>query len=68
MSLHYLFRMKSMKSVVKMMKLGKQRPPPEDEDRVSTGSRGSYEDTGMITTVYPAKTYHLYIQLKVPAV
>ncbi len=51
-----------------MMKLGKQRPPPEDEDRVSTGSRGSYEDTGMITTVYPAKTYHLYIQLKVPAV
>lgn len=33
--------MKAMKGMAKMMKFGKQRPPPEDEDRMSVGSQRS---------------------------
>ena len=34
-----------MKSMVKMMKFGKQRPPKDDEESL-TGSKGSLEEEG----------------------
>ena len=38
--------MKAMKGVAKMMKFGKQRPPPEEEDRISIGSQRSADLMG----------------------
>ena len=38
--------MKAVKGVAKMMKFGKQRPPPDEEDRISVASQRSADLMG----------------------
>ena len=42
-------RMKAVKGVAKMMKFGKQRPPPDEEDRISVASQKSADLMGKMS-------------------